>query len=223
MTTVLPRASIAANPAAAAAQALHALTELRGEPVTKVIVKLGFNWMGHGNLAAAGLAELTAVLQQLFRGNLDRSHSAVLVQEQVPFQVEPHFVLFHGRVVHEIWMRWSGKNSQVLSPERALAEIFNGDADTMELARSKCLQLKDLWWRWLKSICCEEQAFVRMDFLCNIAGPGNADVWTCELSELGCSTKAMPDGRKRVFDLIVENLLSGPGEAAAPEPVAAVS
>ena len=33
----------------------------------------------------------------------------------------------------------------------------------------------------------------------------------------------MPDGRKRVFDLIVENLLSGPGEAAAPEAVAAVT
>ena len=69
----------------------------------------------------------------------------------------------------------------------------------MELARSKCLQLKDLWWRWLKSICCEEQAFVRMDFLCNIAGPGNADVRRGPLEHL------------QVFPHLIASILSVQG------------
>jgi len=181
------------------------LEEFRG------VAKLGFSWGGQDVLPFKGVASLVGSLARLFDFQGCEATSC-LVQAMVPGVIGEHRVLcfydmLRGSFHREsVWMSsakpdWRGKHampapdaegfrlatSTTIAPARVALELFDCDFVAKRAAEEAAQRLTDLWLRWFLTESPEPPQVTRIDFLVAHRGPGESDVWTCEVGECGAS------------------------------------
>mmetsp|Transcript_117217 Transcript_117217/g.343323 ORF Transcript_117217/g.343323 Transcript_117217/m.343323 type:complete len:890 (-) Transcript_117217:169-2838(-) len=176
------------------------------------VVKLGFSWCGSDVLPFQGLHSLVTNLRKLFESE-GTENNTCLVQEMVPGVVGEHRILclydkstdsFHREA---LWMEnikessaqvkhnvssldvaeFKAASSINMKPEAVTKQCFEGDRFAMRLAEADAMQLVDRWLRWYRTESPDPPQCTRIDFLVTHAGPGRAEVWTCEVGECGAS------------------------------------
>ena len=96
------------------------------------------------------------------------------------------------------------------SQERADAvnDWLNGDHAAMEDAEKKAGRLVRHWLTWLRCRSAEPTPCIRMDILVSRIGPGKSEVHTLELTEMGFSMLAWPEGPQVVFNALIESFFT---------------
>ena len=129
-----------------------------------------------------------------------------------------------GKVVHIIYSSFErvyvdGYPRDFVKHERSTAinDWLDGDAAAMDDAERKAFRLVKHWLAWLRCKNAEPVPCIRMDILVSKAGPGRADVHTLELTEMGFSMLAWPEGPQVVFNALVESFFVDIESTAADE------
>ena len=81
----------------------------------------------------------------------------------------------------------------------------------MMMAERKAAKLVNTWLTWLRCQSVEALPAVRMDMLIKRVGPGKAEVFTLELTELGFSMLTWPAGPPVVFGALLESCFDDVG------------
>ena len=85
---------------------------------------------------------------------------------------------------------------------------MNGDHAAMEDAEKKAGRLVRHWLTWLRCRSAEPTPCIRMDILVSRIGPGKSEVHTLELTEMGFSMLAWPEGPQVVFNALIESFFT---------------
>ena len=232
------RAAIVRSPRRAAATVLDALNACRamryagegGEPgcvaplegeTRRGVVKLGFAWEAAHVRVFRGELQLAEALQGLISTPGVES-TAVLVQDFVRNHMEIRCFVVDGAVSHIIYSSFEriypdGYPRDFVKKERAdaIRDWLAGDAAAMEDAEKKAGRLVRHWLGWLRCRSAEATPAIRMDILISRSGVGKADVHTLELTEMGFSMLAWPEGPHIVFNALVESFFADMEHTAA--------
>ena len=73
---------------------------------------------------------------------------------------------------------------------------MDGDDAAMVMAEKKAAKLASAWLAWFHTQSVESLPGVRMDILVKRTAPGCAETFTLELTEMGFSMLAWPEGRR---------------------------
>jgi len=230
-TVMVNRAAVVRSPRTAAAHVLDALTHCRSmryesesaEPESlrpmegetrKGVVKLGFAWEAAHVRIFRGEAQLAEALQGLV-ATPGVEATAIIVQDFCKNHLEMRCFVINGRIEHIIYSTFErvdpdGYVRDFLKLERAAAisSWFEGDATAMEDAERKASRLVRQWLTWLRCRSAEPTTAIRIDILTTRAGPGRAEVHTLELTEMGFSMLAWPEGPQLVFNALVDSFFS---------------
>ena len=76
----------------------------------------------------------------------------------------------------------------------ATTDWLHGDTEAMDDAERRATRLVTLWLTWLRCRTAEAVPAIRVDLLVKRAAPGKAEVHTLELTEMGFSLLAWPEG-----------------------------
>ena len=224
------RAAVVRSPRKAAAQVLEALSMARemryaegSEPecvrplegeVRRGVVKLGFAWEAAHVRVFRGEAQLADAMQGLVATQGVESTS-LIVQDYVKNNFEMRCFVVDGRVAHIIYSSFErvdvdGYPRDFVKYERdqAIRAWMDNDPAAMDDAEKKAFRLVRTWLTWLRCRNAEVTPCVRMDILVTRAGPGRAEVHTLELTELGFSMLAWPDGPHVVFNALIESFFN---------------
>ena len=93
----------------------------------------------------------------------------------------------------------------------------------MTKAEKRVRSLIARWLVWLRCQSSEPTPCIRMDLLVSRAGPGRSEVHTLELTEMGFSMLAWPDGPRVVFNALVESFFNDVEHTAADESLLAAA
>ena len=239
--TVVNRASIVADPKRAAAtvqSALEAIRKLRyakksepagmapavgGNEQRRGVAKLGYAWEAAHVVIWRGTAQLEAALLRLSQ-QYNCTDATVLVQDYAPNDFEMRVFVLRGELVKIAYTNFARRDPDGYCRDflkyaraKAITEWFEGDEPAMGKAERKVHALVARWLVWLRCRSCEMPPAMRMDFLIRRTAPGDVDVHTLELTELGFSMLGWDDGPKLVFGALLESCFedTGPSDAEA--------
>jgi len=171
------------------------------------VVKLGFSWCGGDVLPFMGLESLCANIERLFT-QPGCEQLICLVQERVLGVVGEHRVVcFHDARLkchrkEALWILnmkpthfvhrcdpgdFEVASSTVVSESKVDEMLFGGDGVARRMAEEEARTLVDHWLLWYLCECPEPPQCTRIDFLVSHVGPGQCEVWTCEVGECGAS------------------------------------
>lgn len=230
IATAINRAAVVRSPRRAASCVLDALAaarELRyaegGEPeclrplggeARRGVVKLGFAWEAAHVRVFRGESQLAEALQGLI-ATPGMEAASLIVQDYVKNQLELRCFVVDGRVAHIIYSSFerldpSGYPRDFVKKERdaAISDWLDGDGAAMADAERKVNRLVSHWLTWLRCKSSEQTPAIRIDILLSRAGPGRAEVHTLELTEMGFSMLAWPEGPRIVFNALVESFFA---------------
>ncbi len=243
-TVIINRAAVVRSPRTAASHVLDALASCRSmryesesaEPdclrpmegeTRKGVVKLGFAWEAAHVRIFRGEAQLAEALQGLVATPGVES-TALIVQDFCKNHFEMRCFVINGRIEHLIYSTFErvdpdGYVRDFLKLERAAAisSWFAGDTVAMEDAERKASRLVRHWLTWLRCRSAEPTIAFRCDLLITRASPGKAEVHTLELTEMGFSMLAWPEGPHVVFNALVDSFFADLEPTAADQSVLA--
>eukprot|EP00908_Phaeocystis_cordata_P020278 Transcript_31949.p1 GENE.Transcript_31949~~Transcript_31949.p1 ORF type:complete len:393 (+),score=156.97 Transcript_31949:805-1983(+) len=235
--TMVNRASVMAAPRRAARLACAALAQVRAaryekkaEPEAlrvpegesrKGVAKLGYAWEAAHVRVFRGESQLASALAELCaQPGVTAAH--VIVQDFARNDFELRQFIVGGKVVHRVysnfaWVDTDGYMREFVMKERADAvrDWLEGDEAAMSAAERRAAKLTASWLTWLHCQSCEALPAVRMDMLVKRTAPGSAEVFTLELTELGFSMLAWPQGPPTVFGALLESCLADTGPTPA--------
>lgn len=130
----------------------------------------------------------------------------MIVQDFARNDFELRQFVVHGKVENRvysnfIWTDADGYLRDFIMKDRseAVTDWMAGDEPAMAMAERKATKLVKAWVTWLATQSAEVVPALRMDMLIKHTGPGTAEVFTLELTELGFSMLTWPDGPPTVF------------------------
>lgn len=231
--TMVNRASVMASPQRAAQLVSSALSEIRAtryqrkpEPealrvheneVRRGVAKLGFAWEAAHVRVYRGEAQLATALYELC-GQPGVTSAHVIVQDFARNDFELRQFVVNGRVHHRVYSNFAWTDSDGYMREfvmkdrsEAVRDWMSGDERAMAAAERKAANLVDAWLTWLRCQSVECLPAVRMDMLVRRKGPGAAEVFTLELTELGFSMLTWPAGPSMVFGALLESCFADTG------------
>lgn len=201
-TTRVGRASIVRDPALAARAALAALRQraveqglaAASESESCVVTKAGFTYEARAVVDCIGAEELGNALRNL--SDQFPFHDVFFVQARVPdVALEARVGVVRGAAANCTCTRMEHVSADgyfhdfvALPRDEAVERWLGGDEAAMRDAEAQIAELCAGWWRWLLAESAEDPVSVRVDFLVRRPAPGRAEVWTCEVGELGYST-----------------------------------
>ena len=146
------------------------------------------------------------------------TNSAIVVQDFARNDFELRQFVIDGQIVHKVysnfaWTDADGYLREFVVKERAAAVTawMEGDEVAMAMAERKAAKLVKAWLVWFKTQSVEALPGVRMDILVKRTGPGEADVFTLELTELGFSMLAVKELPPLVFGALLKSCLEDTG------------
>ena len=80
---------------------------------------------------------------------------------------------------------------------QAVQDAFKGDAAAMDMAEDTAKRLAAKCLAFLLTECAESPPVIRLDFMCRREAPGQAVVFTGEMTELGASVLGWKEGALR--------------------------
>ena len=238
VATIVNRATVIRSPRRAAACVMEALSAARtlryaeggGEPdclrplegeVRRGVVKLGFAWEASHVRVFRGEAQLAEALEGLIATPGVEAPN-LIVQDYVKNHLEMRCFVVDGKIAHIIYSSFErvdvdGYPRDFVKKERgaAIAHWLEGDHAAMEDAERKAARLVSLWLTWLCCQSAEPVPAIRMDILVTRSGPGRSEVHTLELTEMGFSMLAWPEGPRVVFNALIESFFSDIEHTAA--------
>ena len=236
-TVTVNRATIAASPARAATLTVDALAAVRAcrykkkgeEPIAlrvgdnearRGVAKLGFAWEAAHVRTFRGEAQLATALIELSTSP-SVTNASVVVQDFAKNDFELRQFVVDGEVVHKVYSNFAWTDSdgyfrEFVMKDRAaaVASWMSGDEPAMAQAERKAAKLARAWLTWMKTQSVEALPGVRMDILIKRTGPGEAEVFTLELTELGFSMLGVEALPPLVFGALLRSCFedTGPSE-----------
>ena len=151
-------------------------------------------------------------------------NNGVIVQDFVANNLEARCFVVRGQVVHVVYSNFKRTDDEgylcefeMMNRQQAIGQWLDGDEKAMAAAERKITKLIGQWLVWCRCRDVDEPPCIRMDFLINKPNPGQADVHTLELTELGFSMLAWDEGPAHVFSALIDSCFEdiGPSEAEA--------
>ena len=134
------------------------------------------------------------------------------------WQFELRQFVINGEIRHKIysnfaWTDTDGYLREFVMKDRAEAtrDWMSGDDEAMAMAEKKAAKLVRAWLAWMTTQSVEALPGVRMDILIRRTGPGKAEVFTLELTELGFSMLTWPKGPPIVFSALLKSCFEDTG------------
>ena len=183
----------------------------------KGVAKLGYAWEAAHVRCYRGEGQLAAALQDIGAQPSDTG-SHVIVQDFAKNDFELRQFVIDGEIRHRIysnfaWTDTDGYLREFVMKDRAEAirDWMAGDEPAMACAEKKAAKLAAAWGTWLGTQSVEARPAVRMDILIKRTGPGKAEVFTLELTELGFSMLTWPMGPPIVFSALLRSCFEDTG------------
>ena len=240
-TTIINRAAVVRSPRRAAHQVLDALAAVRSlrydsdgsEPdclrplegeVRRGVVKLGFAWEAAHVRIFRGEAQLAEAMEGLVMTPGVEAPS-IIVQDYCKNHFEMRCFVINGEIAHIIYstferVDFDGYPRDFLKLDRHAATIewLSADSAAMDDAERKARRLVRLWHTWLRARNAEPTIAIRIDLLVHRSGVGRADVHTLELTEMGFSMLAWPEGPALVFNALIDSSVATHTHTHTPAP-----
>ena len=228
------RASVTASPQRAASLCVRALaavrssrySEKREEPTAlrvsdgaerTGVAKLGFAWEAAHVRVFRGEDQLSTALIELCTTPAVTT-TAIIVQDFAQNDFELRQFVVEGEIVHRVYSNFAWTDSDgylrefVMKDRDAAIEAWmGGDEAAMAAAEKKAAKLANAWLVWMAAQSVEALPAVRMDILIKRTGPGQAEVFTLELTEMGFSMLGVPKLPALVFGALLNSCFDDVG------------
>jgi hypothetical protein len=203
----------------------------------KGVVKLGFSWEAWGVKIFDGEDELASQLCSLAEQPA-ALHDAVMITEYVTFTVELRLFMVNEGVIEWdpktqaprpaapkqiIYTRFDTVNGEKMvtnfkrmTRKQVTDDCFAGDEASLTDAENKAKQLAGNLLFWIQTEVAEPPPVMRMDFMCNRVGEGQASVATGEITELGGCFLGWKEGPETVWRAVLQSCFR-PGKRILPQ------
>jgi len=214
LTTRVPKSLVISNPLNAARQAIATLWQLQkekraddsyigpahsdwtpGGTAERVVAKLGYSYEGVDVKMVQGEYALSDALYSLTTQQ-GYTNDCVYVQQRVHrVDLEARCFVLGGEVVETLYTRFARIDrggyvrdyEKAHSAEEAMRDWFYNDQTAWQKAMEHITALTRRWYVWMLAQSAEPTVSVRIDYMLERVGPGQADVWTGEVGEQGYS------------------------------------
>jgi hypothetical protein len=185
--------------------------------VRRGVAKLGYAWEAAHVRIFRGESQLGTALVELVTSPAV-TNSAVIVQDFARNDFELRQFVINGQIVHKVYTNFAWVDADgymrefvVKGREDAVRDWMSGDDAAMAQAERKAAKLVTAWLAWFRTQSVESLPGVRMDILIKRVGPGAAEVFTLELTELGFSMLGVEKLPPLVFSALLASCFDDTG------------
>ena len=185
--------------------------------VRRGVAKLGYAWEAAHVRIFRGEWQLGTALVELVTSPAV-TNSAVIVQDFARNDFELRQFVINGQIVHKVYTNFAWVDADgymlefvVKGREDAVRDWMSGDDAAMAQAERKAAKLVTAWLAWFRTQSVESLPGVRMDILIKRVGPGAAEVFTLELTELGFSMLGVEKLPPLVFSALLASCFDDTG------------
>ena len=220
-TVFMRRADLLRKATSTTTKALERLRELPARrqdfKPNKVVCKLGFSWEALDVRACeADKYSVRDTALALLR-QTDCFSSGVIVQKHVNAVFELRCFVVNGEVAHHYCARYASCEKstgyfgdwETHPRDNVITKWLSGDELAYQVMLAKARETIGLWNIWLITENAGPVPAIRMDFLVcyDREHPGQASVYTLELTELGFSMWNWAEGHETVFEAVAQSCL----------------
>jgi len=213
LTTRVPKSLILRDAQAAAKQAVKTLWLLQQQkraddtyqgPLNsdwvpgqreRCVAKCGFSYEGIDVKMVCGEEQLGEALYRLV-AQPGYTNDCIYVQQRVNrVDLEARCFVVDGQIIDVLYTRFARIDrggfvrdyEKAHTPEEAMREWFFNDVVAWQSALAQIQLLTQRWFAWMLTQAAEPTVSVRIDYMMERVGAGQADVWTGEVGEQGYS------------------------------------